>query len=116
MIHVIDDDRLCRDVFVELIQAFGFRVKCFISGNHYLEYMTLDEYQLPTVVFTDMNMPGKSGLATVCEIRKNYPDVPCYIITGNPDQLSRADVHHLNGVLHKPLPPKELQELLTSLH
>ncbi len=115
MIHIIDDDQLYRDLFETLIQEFGFDVKGFVSGTHYLNYMTLDQYQLPKVIFTDMNMPGKSGLATAYEIKKCHPHVPCYIATGSPGQLDHVDIDPINGVLRKPLSPKKLKEIIASL-
>ncbi len=118
MIHIIDDDYIFREVMVEIIQGFGYSTKDFCSGNSYLHYMEQGKYLQPKGIFSDMNMPGISGLAMLRKVLCCYPAIPCYIITGDPTQFSELNFsdYAIRDILGKPLCPRKIESILQSLH
>jgi DNA-binding NarL/FixJ family response regulator len=43
----------------------------------------LDEVHL---VLVDISLPGKNGIALVADIKKEYPNLPCLILSGHQEQ------------------------------
>jgi len=117
VVHIIDDDCLYRKVIVEVVRAFGFVTKEFSSGSSYLNYMEQDRFKHPQVIFSDMNMPGLSGLATLQEVFCRYPDIPCYLVTGNPSQFENMNLsgHAIREILKKPVCIGKIGAILQSL-
>lgn len=117
MVHIIDDDYIYRKVMVEIIQGFGFSTKDFSSGGSYLHYMEQGKYRQPQVIFSDMNMPGISGLAMLHEVLRCYPAMPCYIVTGDAAQFSELNLsdYFIRDILRKPVSPGKIESILQSL-
>ena len=114
VIHIIDDDDLYRKVIVEVIRAFGFSTSEFSSGCSYLQHMRGNQYKPPQMIFSDMNMPGITGLDTLTQVLNRHPGIPCYLITANPTQFKRINLseYAIKGVLEKPVCFEKLRGLL----
>ena len=63
-------------------------------------------------VFTDINMPGKSGFDLLTYIKTNFPDKKVYMITGYDigEYVECAQSLGCDGYFAKPLNFKEIQE------
>lgn len=62
-------------------------------------------------VVSDMKMPHMDGLQLVTEITRNWPHIPCIILTGNQDEetLQRIAIHgSVVQLLNKPTLGEEL--------
>ena len=74
-IHIIladddEDDRLFfTDAFDEL--NMNTKVNTFNDGIELMEYLNADDVILPNVLFLDLNMPKKSGIECLNEIKAN---------------------------------------------
>ena len=114
MVHVIDDDEVYRKVLVEMVGANGFSTREFGSGFEYLQYAGLPQYLRPDMIFSDMNMPGMSGLEMLRKLADIYPDIPCFIVTGNIDQFDQLDLisSSVREVLCKPVTGSKIAALL----
>ncbi len=117
VIHIIDDDDECREAMSEIVRLFGFSARDFCSGNHYLLHMKQGGYIKPRAIFSDMNMNGLNGLATLREVLQYYPDVPCYLISGNAVQFKQIDLsaYLITEILEKPVNIEKIEGILNSL-
>lgn len=71
----------------------------------------------PGLVLLDINMPGRSGIETLAEIRRQDPDVPAVMLTS---LTSRQVVEETlavgaNGFIRKDTPPQDIRRILTDL-
>ncbi|MES0372375.1 MAG: response regulator [Mariprofundaceae bacterium] len=117
MVHIIDDDCVYRKVMLQIILDLGFNAIAFSSGSSYLKHMERSNYKQPQVIFSDMNMPGLSGLATLRKVMSSYPDIPCYLVTGNMrqfEQMNLSDVA-IREILRKPVQFQKIELILQSL-
>jgi len=78
-IIVIDDEEDVRDVLKEVLERAGFDVEIAANGDDGLELLS---NKGADVVITDIIMPGKNGVETVHEIRKNFPNTRVIVISG----------------------------------
>jgi CheY-like chemotaxis protein len=65
------------------------KYKVFGLANDALEAMTNEQ---PTLIFTDLNMPGMSGLEMTRDIRQKYTsaELPIVLVTA-PEEVSTDD-------------------------
>lgn len=121
VIHVVDDERLIREILLEILSAYGFQTRTFSSAENYLTYMQKNSFGTPTILLSDINMPGMDGFQLLREVQQRYPDVCCMLMTGNPGQCAEEHlrqyglvgrVHH---VFMKPFSLALLMEVLQSI-
>jgi two-component system nitrogen regulation response regulator GlnG len=84
---VIDDDRSVRFVLGEALRDAGFRVRDFDAAAPALA--ALDD-GAPDLVFTDVRMPGTSGLDLLERIGARLADVPVIVMSAWTDVASTA--------------------------
>lgn len=73
-IYLADDDRDDRDFFVDAIREIDpdFIVEQARDGMYLMEsLLALSQRELPDFIFLDINMPRKSGLDCLQELRNN---------------------------------------------
>jgi CheY-like chemotaxis protein len=78
-ILVIEDDALMREALADWLLAAGYCVRQAADGNAGLAAVKL---ALPSLVITDMHMPGKNGAAVIAELKQEHPEVPVIAISG----------------------------------
>ena len=76
---VIDDEEDVRIVLREILSRAGFEVEVASTGEEGLELLRQREAEL---VVTDVIMPGKDGVATVYDIRMEFPNTKIIVISG----------------------------------
>ena len=71
-IMLADDDADDRMFFQEALHNTGFKhdLRLFNDGYQLMEYFKDPQNQLPHILFLDLNMPGKSGIQALEELRK----------------------------------------------
>lgn len=81
MAHVliIDDDDAIRTVLAEALTATGHIVRLAADGNIGLRLFRAAPADL---VLTDLVMPEKEGLATIMELRREFPGVRIIAMSG----------------------------------
>jgi DNA-binding NtrC family response regulator len=69
----------------------------------------------PDVVVLDLNMPGMGGLAVLEQIKREVPQVPVIILTGQGSPEEEAEARHLGAsdYLNKPV---EIGDLVKAVH
>ena len=88
-IWVVDDDRAVRFVLATALRDAGFDVTGFESAADVLA--TLDRGAAsPRLLFTDVRMPGDSGLALLDALRQRLPSLPVVVMSAYTDVASTA--------------------------
>ena len=76
---VIDDEKDVRVVLKEILRRAGHEVSIAADGREGLELLRSEGADL---VITDVIMPGIDGVATIQEVRNDFPDMPVIVISG----------------------------------
>ncbi|HTH46662.1 MAG TPA: response regulator transcription factor [Candidatus Limnocylindria bacterium] len=112
---VEDDDRLRASFVSRLERADGFRcVAAFASAEQAL--LQLAE-AAPQVVLMDINLPGKSGIDCVRELKLKHPAIQFLMLTvyEDVDMIFRALQAGATGYLLKRSVPEELLDAIRDL-
>jgi len=108
-ILVVDDDPVIRKSFDRVLSGKGYAVITAADGEEALSKLAAEEYD---VVYTDIRMPGMSGLEVAENVKANRPWTPVVIITGfgSAENEARAKAAGVRSFLHKPLSPDMIVE------
>jgi FixJ family two-component response regulator len=82
IIHIVDDDRSYRMAIGRLLEASGFRVASYASGEEILARLPTSD---PGCVLLDLQMPGVGGLELQRQLRDLAPGLPIIFLTGHAD-------------------------------
>jgi len=94
-IFVVDDDPAVRETLSVVLSAGGYEVICFADGAALL---AVARTRTPSCILLDVNIPGKSGLDILKELRgEDYP-APIFMISGQGD-IAMAVSAIKNGAL-----------------
>ncbi|MGD9680928.1 MAG: response regulator [Candidatus Obscuribacterales bacterium] len=96
---------------------FGSTIEVLESGKAaqaYLRKLTEDESAaIPDIIFLDLNLPGRSGLDLLSDIKEGarLRHVPVIILTtsSNPVDVKRTFSGYANSFLTKPIDPNEYE-------
>ncbi len=81
-IHVVDDDEALRDSLVWMLEANGYSVAAYDSGEAFLQVCRPD---MAGCIVLDVRMPGMSGLELFEELGRRRCGLPVVFITGHGD-------------------------------
>lgn len=106
---VVDDDPVVARSFDRVLSGKGYAVITAASGQEALNKLESEDYD---VVFTDIKMPGMSGLEMAEQVKERRPWLPVVIITGygSPDNEARAEAAGVSSFLRKPLSPDMIED------
>jgi two-component system, NtrC family, sensor kinase len=105
----VDLGRFTADALNEL----GYAIKLVHGATHALEELDTGSTGFD-VVFTDVVMPGMSGLELAQEVRRNHPDLPVVLTSGYSHVLSEHGSHGFE-LLQKPYSIEQLSNVLHRL-
>jgi CheY-like chemotaxis protein len=105
---VVDDDPVVRKSFDRVLTGKGYAVITAENGEEALRKLNEEKYD---VVYTDIRMPGMSGLEVAEKVKARQPWTPVVIITGygNDAAEARAKAAGVANFLHKPLSPELIE-------
>ena len=112
---IVEDHYPTRDLLKSTFEMLFQNVYIATNGQECLEQVN---YYKPDLVITDIEMPLKSGIECIEEIRaKNY-QIPIIIISAYSDDnyLLKAANLHIQGYLLKPLDMDALENTLTKIY
>ena len=69
----------------------------------------------PDIIWLDIEMPGKDGLAMAAELKKKSPDSNIVFVTGFPDYAMDAFGLHVSGYILKPITEEKIREEINNL-
>jgi CheY-like chemotaxis protein len=106
---VVDDDPVVGKSFDRVLSGKGYVVVTAEDGYDALAKLQAENYD---VVFTDLRMPGMSGLEVAERVRTRQPWTPVVIVTGYGSGKSeeRAMAAGVSDFLHKPLSPEVIEQ------
>ena len=109
---VVDDEPLIRKAISRLLSRRGYSVAVAANGREALR----EADQLPfDIALVDYEMPGRSGLRVLSELRERQPACIRVLMTGRRDfpiVVAAVNRGEIMRVVQKPFDPKELVELL----
>lgn len=109
LVLVVDDEpdveALFRQQFRRELRAERFVLDFAASASDALVRVANATEQAPALVFSDINMPGMTGLEMLPKMKEMRPDVPVIMITayGDDDTKRRAIESGAEGLLTKPI-------------
>jgi len=108
---VIDDEKPTLFMFNLFLEAFGYEVITAENANAGIE---LFKKERPSIVFTDIKMPGLDGLDTLKMLKSINPDAQVIVMTGHGDQdlMKQAMALEATAFLHKPIERAALEKAL----
>ena len=106
---VVDDDPVVGQSFKRVLSGKGYAVITAVDGYEAMAKLKAENYDL---VFTDLRMPGMTGLEVAQRIKANQPWTPVVIVTGYGSRTSeeRARAAGVADFLHKPLSPEMIED------
>ena len=82
-ILLVDDDANFRNVMMEYLEGFrGYDLRVAVNGEEGLAALA---DAVPDIVLLDLMMPGIGGMATLGQMKTEYPDLPVVMVTANED-------------------------------
>lgn len=115
---IIDDDESIRSLLAQAMTHAGHTVREAADGN---KGLALYRAEPSDIVLTDLVMPEKEGLATIMELRREYPQVRIIAMSGGFAHDSRVYLHMAERlgavrVLRKPFSLAELETVIAEVH
>ena len=105
---MVDDDASEREGLAELLRMWGYDATVAADGQKAL--VQADAFN-PSVIISDLRMPGMSGMDVLRKMRESRPDVTFIMLTaqGTIEEAVEATKLGAFNFLEKPVDPKRLQ-------
>ena len=100
-IWVVDDDESIRWVLERGLSENGIQVETFDSANKVIKKL---ETENPSLILTDIKMPGKSGIDLLDEVKELRPEIPIIIMTAHSDLESAVESYEHGAWEYLPKP------------
>jgi CheY-like chemotaxis protein len=106
---VVDDDPAVRKSIDRVLTGKGYAVITAENGEEAMRKLNEEKYDL---VYTDIRMPGMSGLEVAEQVKARKPWTPVVIITGYGTDAAqaRAKAAGVSSFVHKPLSPEMIED------
>jgi CheY-like chemotaxis protein len=120
-LYLVDDDIDDQEIFMSAVNEIDSSIKCVSIDNceEAIEKLKTDKYNLPDIIFLDLNMPRLNGRQCLAELRKlaHLKDVPVVIYSTSSLKKDIEETKSLgaNMFLTKPSKFDELCNALTNL-
>ena len=106
---VVEDNVEVGTFSTQLLSDLGFETTWAKNGDEALNMLSqIDSFD---IVFTDVVMPGMSGVELGQEIRRLYPKLPVVLTSGYSHVLAQEGSHGFE-LLHKPYAVEQLSRVL----
>lgn len=120
-ILLADDDEDDRSFFIDAFEELKIttKVKTFKDGVYLMEYLNNDAPSFPNVLFLDLNMPRKSGMECLKEIKQNpkFNDIAIaiYSTSASEEDIEKTFVMGANIYIKKPNDFNQLKKVLSEV-
>jgi PAS domain S-box-containing protein len=106
---VVDDEAAVAGFMRELLESWGLEAASVTSPA-----LAREAAALYDLVITDQTMPGTTGFELARELIARRPGLPVVLCTGHGERITQRDVEAagIRALLHKPVDPDRLYELL----
>ncbi|MGA3332734.1 MAG: response regulator [Terracidiphilus sp.] len=113
MVLVVDDESAIADTVVKILNLSGYAAVAAYDADEALETALISP---PSLLITDVILPGKNGIELAITIKRIYPECKTLLFSG---QASTADVMasanragYRFTLLNKPVPPQKLLQMV----
>lgn len=115
-IYLVEDDASFRALLAEYLEALGYSVQAFESGEDMLRRLE-GGAERPDLVISDLNLGRLTGLQLLDELRRAWPEARVVLMTafgarGTAEEVVGAGAA---GYLDKPFEFDAMEELLERL-
>jgi putative two-component system response regulator len=110
-ILVVDDEPLVSEVIINCLATERYECHAAHSTDKALELLEQNNYSL---VVSDINMPGKTGIELLSIVKKRFPDVAVIMVTAVDDRKTAIQSLHL-GAYGYVIKPFDLNEIVISV-
>ena len=107
-IWIVDDDDSIRWVLSRALKKHDYHIEVFSDGESAL---TALEKNIPTVLVTDIRMPGISGTDLARQVSESHPELPIIIMTAHTD-LDSALASYKSGAFEYLPKPFDIDDAL----
>ena len=114
MILLIEDESQTRKMLRQMLEGDGYEVIEAPEGEIGIE---LYKEKQADLVITDIIMPGKEGMETIRELKRDFPDVKIIAISGG-GRIDPADYLHMAkkfGAMRTLKKPFKREDLLAAV-
>ncbi|EAQ65752.1 two-component response regulator NtrC [Marinomonas sp. MED121] len=108
-VWIVDDDRSIRWVLEKTLEQEGIQAKLFDNAE---ALMSLLEHEKPSVIISDIRMPGMDGLTLLTKIQEENPYLPVIIMTAHSD-LDSAVASYQGGAFEYLPKPFDVEEAVS---
>jgi two-component system nitrogen regulation response regulator GlnG len=108
-IWLVDDDATIRFVLGEALKDAGYKTRAFENADSALT--ELRSGALPSLIFTDIRMPGSSGIDFLDTVKLAHPDLPMIVMSAFTDIRNTASAYR-GGAFEYIAKPFDLDEVL----
>lgn len=110
MVFVVEDDEEVRTSTRTLLEASGYAVCEFASGE---DLLASGKAAMAGCIVLDYDLSGMTGLAMMRKLREQGIETPAVLVSGNGKQLVQAAASAgIAAVLRKPLSAEALEQWL----
>ena len=111
-VWILDDDKSIRWVFEKALAKAGLPFKTFANTNEAINQFNHDK---PSVILSDIRMPGESGLIFLTKVKEKFPHIPIIIMTAYSD-LDTAVASFKKGAFEYIAKPFDIDKVLEVIH
>ena len=111
IIYLIEDDTSQRESIESLLAFKGYIVKSFRNANDFLK---LNNIHRPSVLITDIHLPGQSGVDLHSELLKHSIDFPVIFISGE-STIQQSINAMKQGAFEFLVKPFDINDLVTAI-
>ncbi len=108
-VWIVDDDRSIRWVLEKALQQAGLSTVSFENADSVLQRLNREQ---PSVILSDIRMPGASGLELLATLHAQYPRLPVIIMTAHSD-LDSAVASYQGGAFEYLPKPFDVDEAVS---
>lgn len=112
---IVDDSATMRMIVIKSLRQAGYDKVTIVEASGAKEGLQKIAAGGIDLVLSDVNMPEITGIEMVKVIRSKFPEMPIVMITTESSPEMRATMKSVgaNGVIIKPFPPEEMQQVLS---
>lgn len=114
---IVDDSKVMRQIVKKTLREAGFGDVEIVEASDGAEALTQVAAHAPSVVLSDWNMPVKSGIDFLTELRASGNAVPLGFVTSEGSDAMRAKATEAGALflIVKPFKPEDFEKALAPL-
>ena len=116
-ILVADDSRVMRQIVIRTLRQAGYDDHDIVEAEDGADALAKVGSEKPDLVLSDWNMPNKTGIELLRELRAQGITVPFGFVTseGSPDMRALAEQAGALFVIAKPFTPEAFESALSGV-